>query len=235
MARIPPKKMANQIAGLLREQHPDANYLRKVFEYIREDLGIKGVATKPKRKPEIMSEEELNRLYKAVWRASDRMHMVLLKLVLFTGIANEELVNVRLKDVDLGGMRIQIAKGKGNEARQVLFPPSLRDELSDYIRIQREKGTDYLFESSRGTKYSTRWVREIIRRYVEKAGITKRIHPFFFRRQLLSYLKDKGIVDAKVQLLSGHKHRGSPGIYKEISLSDVEQEYRDAMDEFPIK
>jgi integrase len=235
MARIPPKKMANQIAGLLREQHPDANYLRKVFEYIREDLGIKGVATKPKRKPEIMSEEELNRLYKAVWRASDRMHMVLLKLVLFTGIANEELVNVRLKDVDLGGMRIQIAKGKGNEARQVLFPPSLRDELSDYIRIQREKGTDYLFESSRGTKYSTRWVREIIRRYVEKAGITKRIHPFFFRRQLLSYLKDKGIVDAKVQLLSGHKHRGSPGIYKEISLSDIEQEYRDAMDEFPIK
>lgn len=235
MARIPPKKMANQIAGLLREQHPDANYLRKVFEYIREDLGIKGVATKPKRKPEIMSEEELNRLYKAVWRASDRMHMVLLKLALFTGIANEELVNVRLKDVDLGGMRIQIDKGKGNEARQVLFPPSFHDELSDYIRIQREKGTDYLFESSRGTKYSTRWVRELIRRYVEKAGITKRIHPFFFRRQLLSYLKDKGIVDAKVQLLSGHKHRGSPGIYKEISLSDVEQEYRDAMDEFPIK
>ena len=106
MTRIPPKKMANQIAGLLREQQPDANYLRKVFEYIREDLGIKGVAKKPKRKPEIMSEEELNRLYKAVWRASNRMHMVLLKLVLFTGIANEELVNVRLKDVDLGGMRI---------------------------------------------------------------------------------------------------------------------------------
>ena len=56
MARIPPKMMANQIAGLLREQDPDAYYLRKVFEYIREDLGIKGVATKPKRKPEIMSE-----------------------------------------------------------------------------------------------------------------------------------------------------------------------------------
>ena len=112
--------------------------------------------------------------------------MILLKLVLFTGIANEELVNVRLKDVDLGGMRIHIAKGKGNEGRQVLFPPSFRDELSVYIRIQREKGADYLFESSRGTKYSTRWVREIIRRSVEKAGITKRIRPVFFRHQLLS-------------------------------------------------
>ena len=235
MSRIPPKKMANQIAGLLREQDPDANYLRKVFEYIREDLGIKGVATKLKRKPEIISEEELNRLYKTVWRAYNRMHMILLKLVLFTGIANEELVNVRVKDVDLGGMRIQIAKGKRNKARQVIFPPSFCDELTDYIRIQREKGAFYLFESSRGSKYSTRWVREIIRRYAEKAGLTKRIHPYFFRHQLLSYLKEKGIVDAKVQLLSGHKHRGSPGIYKEISLSDVEQEYRDAMDGFPIK
>jgi integrase/recombinase XerD len=235
MARIPPKKMANQIAGLLREQHPDANYLRKVFEYVREDLGVKGVATKPKRKPEIMSEEELNRLYKAVWCASNRMHMVLLKLVLFTGIANEELVKVRLKDVDLGGMRIQINIEKGNKSRQVLFPPSFRDELAEYIRIQRDKGALYLFESSRGAKYSTRWVREIIKRYAEKAGISKRIHPYFFRHQLLSYLKDKGIVDAKVQLLSGLKHRGNLGFYKEISLSDVEYEYRDAMDEFPIK
>ena len=74
-----------------------------------------------------------------------------------------------------------------------------------------------------------------MKRYAEKAGISKRIPPYFFRHQLLSYLKDKGIVDARAQLLSGHKQRVTLGIYKEISLSDVEQEYRDAMDEFPIK
>jgi integrase/recombinase XerD len=74
-----------------------------------------------------------------------------------------------------------------------------------------------------------------MKRYAEKAGISNRIHPCFLRHQLLSYLKDKGIVDAKVKLLSGFKHRGNLGFYKEISLSDVEHEYRDAMDEFPIK
>jgi hypothetical protein len=42
-------------------------------------------------------------------------------------------------------------------------------------------------------------------------------------------------MDAKIQLLSGLKHRGNLGFYKEIGLSDVEHEYRDAMDEFPIK
>jgi len=96
---------------------------------------------------------------------------------------------------------------KRNKARQVLFPPFFRDELTDYIRVQLDKGAFYLFESNRRTKFSTRWVREIMKRYAEKAGISKRIHPDFFRHQFLSYLKDKGIADAKVQLLSGLKHR----------------------------
>jgi integrase/recombinase XerD len=74
-----------------------------------------------------------------------------------------------------------------------------------------------------------------MKRYAEKAGIFKRIHPYFFRHQLLSCLKDKGIVDAKVQLLSQLKHRGNLWFYNEISLSDVEHEYRDAMDAFPIE
>ena len=52
-----------------------------------------------------------------------------------------------------------------------------------------------------------------MKRYAEKAGISKRIHPYFFRHQLLSCLKDKGIVDAKVQLLSQLKHRGNLWFY----------------------
>jgi hypothetical protein len=49
MARIPPKKMANQIAGLLREQNPDPNYVKKVFEYVRENLGLKGGTVTPRQ------------------------------------------------------------------------------------------------------------------------------------------------------------------------------------------
>ena len=113
MERIPPKKMAKQVVKLLRKQHPDPSYVKKVFQYVREELGLKRGRVRSKRLPELMTEDELNRFYKTVWYASNRTHMVMLKLILFTGIRNAELANLTLKDVDLDSMRIRIDHGKG--------------------------------------------------------------------------------------------------------------------------
>jgi len=235
MERIPPKKMAKQVAKLLRKQRPNPSYVKKVFQYVREDLGLKGGTVQGKKLPELMTEVELNRFYKAVWQASNRMHMVMLKLMLFTGIRNRELANLTLKDVDLDSMRIRIDHGKGDKDRYVLFPPFFRGELAQYVSIQKEKGAVYLFESNRMSKFTTRWIREIVKQYARKAEIEKRIHPHLFRHQLLTYLTSKGIVDAKIQLISGHKNRESLSIYQDLSLSDIEKEYWDAMKDFPIQ
>lgn len=66
----------------------------------------------------------------------------------------------------------------------------------------------YLFETNRRDRYTTRWIRQIVKRYALEAGVEKRICPHLFRHQLLTYLTQRGIVDAKIQLLSGHQ--GSP-------------------------
>jgi integrase/recombinase XerD len=42
-------------------------------------------------------------------------------------------------------------------------------------------------------------------------------------------------VDAKIQLISGHKNRESLNIYQDLSLSDIEKEYWDAMKDFLIQ
>lgn len=135
MEKVPPKEMADQIIRLLRKQRPDSNYLKKVFQYIREGLALKG-----------------------------------------------------------GNVR-----------------------------------------SNRLSKFSTRWIREIVKKYAKKAGISKRIHPHLFRHQVLTYLTSKGIVDAKIQLISGHKNRESLSVYKDLSLTDIEKEYWNAMKDFPIQ
>lgn len=137
MERIPPKEMAKKVTNLLRKQRPDPSYVKKIFQYVREDLDLKGAI--------------------------------------------------------------------------------------------------YLFESNRMSKFTTRWIREIVKKYARKAGIEKRIHPHLFRHQILTYLTSKGIVDAKIQLISGHKSRDSLSIYQDLSLSDIEQEYWDAMKDFPIQ
>lgn len=77
-------------------------------------------------------------------------------------------------------------------------------------------------------------LKRIVRRYAAQAGIEKRIYPHLFRHQLLTHLARKGILDAKIQIISGHSDRQSLAIYQDLSLADIEHEYQDAMQDFPV-
>jgi len=235
MKRIPPKELADKLVKILRKERPDPDYVKNVFHYVRAALDLKGGTVRKKRLPELMTEDELKRFYKAVWQACDRSHIIMLKLMLFTGIRNNELAHIMVKDVDIDQMKIRIYQGKGNKDRYVLFPSYFKGEMAQYISIQKEKEAVYLFESNRQNKFTSRWIREIVKKYARKAGIEKRIHPHLFRHQILTYLTSKGVVDAKIQLISGHKNRESLSIYQDLSLADVEKEYWEAMKDFPIQ
>lgn len=235
MERIPPKKMAARLAKLLKRQRPDSNYVKKVFEHIRAELGIRGDNPPQRKLPELLTEEELTRFYESVWNAADRTHMVMIKLLLFTGIRNSELANLTLRDVDINELRIRIRQGKGKKDRYVPLPPSFRGELAQYTASQKERSAHFLFETSRLDQFTTRWIREIVKRYALMAGIEKRIYPHLFRHQLLTYLTRKGILDAKIQLISGHESRQSLALYQRLSLVDVEGEYQKAMKDFPVQ
>lgn len=235
MERTSPRVMATQITRLLKKQRPDTHYLKKLFEYIRQDLDLKGQKNKSHKLPELLTEEELKRFYTVIFKSFNRSHIVMIKVLLYTGVRNAELVNLKLTDVDLDGMKLRIEQGKGQKDRYVPIPGTFQGELGQYVSIQKEKNSKYLFESRRHDKYSTRTIRVIIKNYAEQAGIEKRMYPHLFRHQFLTYLTQKGIIDAKIQLISGHKTRQSLEKYQELSLADVIDEYNDVMKDFPIK
>ena len=235
MKRVPPKEMALKLAKSLNKQRPDYNYVKKVFEHIRNELNLKGKIPKEKKLPQLLTEKELIRFYETVWNAADRTHVVMIKLLIFTGIRNAELANLKLDDLALNERRIWIHQGKGKKDRYVPFPSSFRGELGQYVENQKARRAQYLFETNRMDKFTTRWIREIVKRYARQAGIEKRIYPHLFRHQLLTFLTQNGILDAKIQLISGHEDRKSLAIYQDLSLADVEEEYQKAMRDFPVK
>ena len=235
MERIPPKVIATKLVKILKKERPDPNYLKKVFEHIRTDLGLKGRVSKPKKLPEILTEKELKNMYQTVWHASNRTHVVMVKLLLYTGLRNSELANMTLQDVNLNELNIRVDEGKGKQDRYVPFPAFFQGELAQYMDNQTARGATYLFETNRQDKFTTRWIRKIIKNYATEAGIEKRIYPHLLRHQLLTYLTAKGIIDAKVQLISGHRDRKSLEIYQKLSLADVNEEYQRAMNDFPVK
>ena len=227
--------MSKKLVRILKKETPDYFYLKKVFEHIRNDLGLKRESVVSKKLPEVLTDQELMLFYDTVWHASNRVHVVMIKVLLYTGVRNAELADITLKDVDLKGLTIRITQGKGKKDRYVPFPIFFRGELAQYIENQNARRAKYLFETNRLEKFTTRWIREIVKRYALKAGINKRIYPHLFRHQLLTYLTNKGIIDAKVQQISGHKDRKSLEIYQNITLKDVSFDYQKAMNDFPVK
>ena len=226
--------MAQRLARLLRAERPDYAYLKKVFLHTRDLLAVKPTKVR-KRLPQLLADQELVAFYEAVWQTRNPKHMIMIKLLIFTGLRNAELARVRLQDVDLERCQISVVQGKGAKDRSVLFPASFRGELAQYIRGLQERRAVFLFESNRLRPYSTRRIRQIIRKYALAARVQKRVYPHLFRHQIITFLTKKGIISPKLQLLSGHAEEKSLAIYRDLALTDVSAEYEEAMKTFPVR
>ena len=233
LKRTPARKKARQLAKYLRQENPDYDYLRNIFRFLREELGVE-VKRKPKRLPRVPSEQAIRRLYEAVWQARNVQDLVIVKTFLYTGVRVSELVSIRLTDVDLDRCQIRINEGKGSKDRVVPFPASFREVLALHIEGLHAKGASYLFESSRRKPYTDRGIRKMMKRYGEKAGLEASITPHQFRHFLLTWLKKKGIDDALIQPYSGHVSRRSLEVYSQLALADAQERYDEVMDEFPL-
>ena len=232
--RLSPQEMAKKLVKLLRPNRPDYLYLKQVFKHTRQMLEV-NVEKSRKRLPELLTDQELVAFYEAVWNARNTSHLVMIKLLIYTGIRNAELTNVQIKDVDLTNCTVRIEQGKGKKDRYVLFPMSFRGELAQYVEKQKRGGAKFLFESNRLGAFSTRRIRQIIKEYSDQSGIEKRVYPHLFRHQIITYLTRKGIISPKLQLLSGHSDEKSLAIYRDLALADVAEEYESAMQMFPVR
>jgi integrase/recombinase XerD len=232
-SRTPPSKMAKQLTKYLRPQRPNYNYLRDLFRHLRKELDVP-VTTNQKRLPVIPTEEEIKKYYETVWQAKNIEHMVMIKILLYTGIRVSELIKVKINDVDFEGCQIRINQGKGKKDRVVPFPAAFREILSMYvIQIQKKKAA-YLFESSWKKAYSDRGIRKILTRYTQAAGIESSVSPHKLRHFLLTWLKKQGIDDALIQPYSGHESRQSLEIYSRLSIKEAQQEYNENIGKFPV-
>ena len=232
--RTPAHKKARELAKYLRAEHPDYSYLKQVWRLLREELEIE-VPRTPKHLPEVPTEEEIRRFYETIWQARKFADMVLIKTLFYTGVRVSELVTIQLIDVDLDRCQIRINRGKGDKDRLVPFPFAFRELLGHHMQRMRELRATYLFESSRGHKYSERGVRKMFATYAQRAQISRSLSPHKWRHFLFTWLKKQGIDDALIQPYSGHESRKSLEIYSRLSLTSAQDVYEQAMRRFPIQ
>ncbi len=168
-----------------------------------------------KKLPDVLSSKEALALIDA---PSNQKHRMILTLFYVTGLRRDELIHIRLKDIDRGRGLIKI-NGKGHKQREVVLSPSLLNKLEEYYR--RYKPAVYLFEGTVAARpYSASSIAEIVKSAAKKAGIKKNVSPHTLRHTFATHMLERGVNLKRLQLLLGHSSMKTTSVY--LHLADIE-------------
>ena len=156
---------------------------------------------KPVRLPEILSREEVQRVFAVT---ANRKHRAMLMTAYGAGLRASELVQLRVDDLDSEREMIRVEQGKGQKDRYTILPAGLLRELRDYWRLFRPE--TYLFPSRRGGGPLTgRSIGRIYADARDRAGIRKTGGVHALRHAFATHLVEDGTDLHVVQRLLGHR------------------------------
>ncbi len=213
-----------KIAKIVGQEGSDYEDLRYAYRRVRELLDLKP-AKKAEKLPRILSEDDFRKFYREIEKANNLQHELMLKLLFFTGVRNQELENIKVSDVYLDENKIFIEKGQGSKDRYVLFNQDFKLALKSCMQSHPKNRS--LFQTRNNTKYTPRRIQQIVKYYAEKAGI--KATPHTFRHQAITWLSKHGFTDAELMLIAGHSSKESLKVYQHLALKDVEEKYQKAM------
>jgi integrase/recombinase XerD len=170
-------------------------------------------AKEPSKLPEILSHEELVRLFTAT---TNRKHRALLMTTYAAGLRASEVTHLRVSDLDSGRMCIRVEQGKGRKDRYVPLAPRLLNQLRAYWREQRPP--HWLFPGTQIDRPMSRdgaW--HVYFKARERAGITKAGGLHVLRHCFATHLLEAGTELVDIQRLLGHTSIRSTLVYLHLA------------------
>ena len=156
---------------------------------------------KPVRLPEILSREEIQRLFAVT---ANLKHRALLMTAYGAGLRASEVARLQVDHLDSEREMIRVEQGKGQKDRYTILPAELLRELRDYFR--RLWPETWLFPSRRGGgPLSQRSVGRIYTGARDRAGIRKAGGIHALRHAFATHLIEDGTELHVVQRLLGHR------------------------------
>jgi site-specific recombinase XerD len=174
---------------------------------------------RPKTLPSVLSPDEVARFLDAARPGRER---TLLDVAYSCGPRLQELLGLRVRDIDSGRMVLHIRRGKGNKDRFVPLSPRLLEVLRSYWRAC--KPATWLFPGVDPDKPLTDGtVQRLCQRIAKRAGLSKRVTPHTLRHSFATHLLEAGVDLLSVQALLGHSHFNTTAKYLHISMRRLQQ------------
>jgi len=238
------RRVAKFYVGYLSEHYAGSSISRKLsalktfYGFLNDENAIDHhpfLEVKPPKKkrilPDFIYPEEIEVLFRSIDQSKDKglRDYVVLEMLYSTGVRVGELIQIKLRDIDLSSRTIKV-HGKGGKDRLVPLSKQLGALIENYNLIARKnlvkhKDHGFLIVNLRGEPITVKGVRHILKSIIENAGSATRMTPHTLRHTFASHLISNGADLRSVQEMLGHAHISSTQIYTEISKEDLKKNY----------
>ena len=216
--------LVRHITREVRRHRLDYLQLKYIFRLVREKCDIQVPNQKARRLKELPNADELAQFYAVI---EDPVHRLIFEVLEESGLRVSELCNLLVARIDFKTNLIYVHQGKGSKDRITVIGNRLREKLQLYLEGRTNK---YLFESGRRTKFTSRRIEQICKRYKEKAGLTKELTPHVFRHVWNTALATAGLSAERRALLAGHDSESTQKIYTHLGIAGVKDEVIEILD-----
>ncbi len=167
--------------------------------------------------PVILNRQELKELFRTPTLLKQR---VVLTLIYSAGLRGQEVINLKISDVDFERMTIHIRQSKYKKDRIVPLSPTMAIGLKKYLKA--ENPYLWLFNGKEASgKYSVRGLSWVMRENLKKTSITKDVNLHSLRHSYATHLLEEGLNIVTLKELLGHAEITTTMIYFHVAQCEL--------------
>ncbi|HKM02980.1 MAG TPA: tyrosine-type recombinase/integrase [Lachnospiraceae bacterium] len=167
--------------------------------------------------PVILNHQELKELFAAPTLLKQR---IVLTLIYSAGLRGQEVINLKIADIDFQRMSIHIRQTKYKKDRIVPLSPTMAIGLKKYLGA--ENPHIWLFNGKEASgKYSVRGLSWVMRENLKKTSITKEVNLHSLRHTYATHLLEEGVNIVTLKELLGHAEITTTMIYLHVAQCEL--------------
>lgn len=148
----------------------------------------------------------------------DLRNRTLMVVLWRSGLRISEALALTPNNVDLVDLSIRVLHGKGDKARTANLDPGAARAIREWLPVRATYVPGIgdggpLFCTSSGKRVIPSYVRAMLPRMGERAGVTRRVHAHGFRHSYAVELMREGVPVAHIQRLLGHSNLATTTTY----------------------
>jgi site-specific recombinase XerD len=214
---------------LLEEKHLAASTVNQVFNALRFlyvelyrlpfVIGHLPRPKKDRKLPDVLSEEEISRIFHAV---KNLKHRTMLMFAYASGLRVGEVINLCIQDIDGKRKLVHVRSAKGKKDRFTILSDALLGMLHMYWKIYGLGAEGWLFPGiNKGYHISARSIQAVFERAVKQANINKAVSMHTLRHSFATHLLEHGTDLRYIQALLGHESSKTTEIYTHVSNKSI--------------